>query len=479
MMLQRMQLSMRPTLCYLSAIAVIASTLLFNDIAVGQNRHRFKELDVVVNQDIFNSIGDLLNLSESQLQDAQVRFDIYSYAVQTIDAETHKARLDAGLDELNRWDEQHLKMQDPAAKQQISDDGLDQQYSEEDMQRHQILKFECNKIRLAGRKKADEQMDALLSNLALVLELDTDTQDRVRRFIWRRLFSIDIRNQRRLQDGRVSIDLLPLVELASQPDGELYKLLNNHPADASKPTGDEQLRSILDDYELELDQVIHTLHRAKYRRKPSVDQKLIYEASDPEFPDLRKQIALRFARRYDVIASTSTRIANLLEMEIGSTARAAWEDRVNRTLYPLLYKDRRVDRIVDWLAKRPDATSDQLEHVKLVYEDYVKTRRQRRVKTLAAAVRLSKHHFRPDPLAVHSMDLAWGRRALDLHLLSKRTIRSMISVFNPEQIESLRDQVLGAMSPGKYGPLIQEHILKEIDSRMEYKTPPSLRYSKK
>lgn len=471
---ERKQLTLRATLCSLaSIIAVTGSVLAFKEIAAGQSAYRYKDLDVVVDQDIFDSICDVLKLSESQRQVAENRFDLYAKVIQEIEAETHKARLDAGLEELDRWDEHHLKMQNPTAKHRISDSGLDQQYSEDDIQRLQFLQFECNKIRLAGRIKAEEQMDAWLYDLALTFNFDADTQARVRRLIWRRLFTVDVRHQRRLQDGNVSVDLLSLVKLASQPDGELYLLIDTESTGSGEPSGDEQLHSILEDYELELDRVIRTLHRAKYRDKPNPDQKLVYDVTDPEFPDLRKQKAIRFAQRYDVIASTSTQIGTLLEMEIGSAARISWEDRVNRALYPLLYKDRWVDRIVDWLAGRSDATNDQLDHVKLVFQDYVEKRRHNRQRTLAAAVRLAKHHYLPDPLAIHSMDLAWGRSALDLHRLSKRTIRYMTAVLTPEQRESLRDQVLGKISPVKYGPLIPDSVLKEIDSEGEYQTPPA------
>lgn len=180
----------------------------------------------------------------------------------------------------------------------------------------------------------------------------------------------------------------------------------------------------------------------------------------------------RFALRYNLIMDVADRVAALAETNVGSDAKERWMDRVHATLFARLCRERCLDKVPRWISERGDMTDEQREYVSDVFNDYVHERRIKRAAAIRVTARMSSSHYFPDPLDLEPIDRAWGRSLLELHRLSKRTAQRIAFVLTAGQLHSFHEDVLGVMTPLKYGPEVFQPVLASLDAEAEYAEPP-------
>lgn len=375
----------------------------------------FKILDLVVDREIFEAMSELLAMDEHQEALAAATFEAYFRAAKALDAEVKESVDDAGFRrfvELSR--EAYYK-------------GLDR-YPWDEMAR---LRREFHGEIVAGLKEADVLLNEWYEQLQeLILSPEQQNQfDRVRRMV-RRLNAQRRRHGVARSDFRSGIDVFLLIEEASEDDGELATVVRRQ-GDGERPDEITKARAkldeILEEYEIQLDQLL--LEDLNWRRRqlgPKDGIKI-----DIDGP-VGRRLLRRWAREYALTASTVQQIADVVERAGNSEHRETWLDRFHRAFCPDLLSERWPDLMVEWLEERSDATDEQLEAVKALYNEYLIERRHAREAAVAAGVKAKRKHFSPqgdDP-----SQLRYARRKLFLKRLTALTVDRFRSLLAPEQV---------------------------------------------
>jgi hypothetical protein len=315
----------------------------------------FAHMDIVVTEAVFSKACEQVGLDRSQRELALSLHREYWNDIRDIEAETDANMREVGYDEVLQWERENMdaliRGGPAAAPREISTE-----IDEDELERIQHIKYLSAVARLRGRQLADQRLEDLLNTLGESFHLTDERVANARRTIRRSLFTHDVRRKPPIRDFTVSIDVLALVELASEPGGELRSLY----ADSDTAA---RLAAIRWEHSLRLDGIIEQNLLETARRHPRPDDKLVYTPRDDEWAKRIDRIARRLARRYDEIVIVVNEIASLLRAKGLEEYADIWLDRFHATVFPKIYAERCLDGVCEWLRCRADHEPEQLAAV--------------------------------------------------------------------------------------------------------------------
>ena len=443
----------------------------------------FRVLDVVVTHPIFEDICSLLHLDESQRAQAEEFFAGYLAAARDLDDETYRGIVSAGFEAMRAL---RAELDPLHTRRGANADRREREKLREQTNRHRddprweivrALRYESNKARVVGWRKADALLEGWLYEFQISMEIEDDLFARVPRLIRRRVLE-PAWPQSSYADFKRPVDVLALVEQASRPGGEMFPLAalehtSKEPervGEASWSEAQGNLTGILIQYEIQLDGLLHQRSRER-RARLRRDTPLSTTSEDPGWRELERTMSQEWYRRYQVSHQAVEAIAILLNEYVSAEAATNWRDRFHRALCPELTQDRWVDDMISWLESRADHRPEQMQLTETLYADYVVRRRELISQAIRTGVRVRKEHLGvsgTDPL-----HLKYARRLLDLHRLSRRVIRQLQSVLDVEQTEALA-QILEWPDRTKthlLGSWISRVQLEAIGAASEYEAP--------
>lgn len=419
----------------------------------------FMILDLVVDRQIFESICELLAMDEGQAAQAAVFHEAYLRDAKTLDNQVKEGVDDAGFRRLVQlWKEARYK-------------GLDA-YPWDEMAR---LRRQYHKESVAGLEKADASLNEWYDQLQeLILSQEQRAYfDGVPRLVRR----LNAQRRHRIvapSDFRGGIDVFVLVQEASKDDGELATIVRMQ--DDGEQTDQmtkarAELGEILDDYEILLDQLL--LEDLNRRRKRLGSKDGIIIDSDGR---AGRRLIRQWAREYALTASTVEQIADVVERAGGPEHRETWLDRFHRAFCPALLAERWPDRMGQWLEERSDATDEQREAVKALYNEYLIQRRHARESAIAAGVNAKRKHFSAQ--GDNPSQLRYLRHKLRLKRLTGLTVDHFRSLLAPEQVWDLDAELSRARiyRPVLLGPHVDGAALQKFtgEEPMEGVTLPPI-----
>ncbi|HWB19941.1 MAG TPA: hypothetical protein VG711_06550 [Phycisphaerales bacterium] len=213
-----------------------------------------------------------------------------------------------------------------------------------------------------GFAPADRALDDLLSGLEVTL-----SQDALTRYyadlpaIHRDLYLQPVQAQSNTSEyAGEGVDVIALVNDARAPEGELASL---DPA---------SLSSILNDYETTLDQWLVAHYPEDRTGRLNARIAAIRRDSDAMASEERARIN-RWQFIYSLNLKTVQQIGDVASAQIGPAARDLWLARFDHECFAWMFRNRKPDRMMAWIARQPFPT-DVLQQAQTVYSDYTSNR---------------------------------------------------------------------------------------------------------
>jgi hypothetical protein len=385
-------------------------------------RPPFRALDLIVEPELFEDICELLLLTADQKTAARESFDLYHAQVRQLDEELTERVLDAGLRESRQLEAAAYRAGEAPPGEKLD-----------------TLYHQWHDAFVKGMRQGDSLLNLWLEELKAVLEEDQLAHFApVPRLIRRRAFC-QLPEQAAWGNFRVMMDLHELLAEASEEGGELAWLRpspGEPPEDMPEPIREarQQFQAILTDYEVRLDAIF--LEKWRESRAPfkSSDETVITD-EDAEGRRRIAQVITNWRRQYDILNDAVEQIAVLLETNRGPAARQAWEDRFNAIFACDIYAERWPDRMLQWLENLPDETAEQVGQAQILYEEYIRRRRELRRQAVAAGVRVKKRYL--IPVGEEPLKVRYAERLAALEELTKRTLQRFRAMLTNEQAERL------------------------------------------
>ncbi|MBD3335178.1 MAG: hypothetical protein GF355_06645 [Candidatus Eisenbacteria bacterium] len=385
-------------------------------------RPPFRTLDLVVDPDLFEEICELLLLTADQKAAARESFALYYAQVRQLDEELTERVLDAGLRESRQLEAAAYRAGEAPSRARID-----------------TLYHQWHETYVKAVREGDSLLNQWLEELKAVLEEDQLAHlAPVPRLIRRRAFC-HYPEQAVWGNFRVTMDLHALLAEASEEGEELAWLKaapGESPEDVPEPVREArgQFQAIITDYEVRLDAIfLEKWRESRAHLKPS-DRTLI---TDEEAEGRRRiaQVIAKWRRRYDILDDAVEQIAVLLETNRGLAARQAWEARFNAVFACDIYAERWPDRMLQWLENLPDETPEQLQQTQVLYEEYIRRRRELRRQAVVAGVRVRKRYL--IPVGEEPLKVRYVKRLAALEELTARTIDRFRGMLTSDQAERL------------------------------------------
>jgi len=393
------------------------------DLAVNAHaRPPFRTLDLVIDPELFEEICGLLLLTADQKAMVRDSFELYYAEVRQLDEELTERVLDAGIRESRELTAAAQRTGEPPPWEKVDE-----------------LYHQWHEAFVKGVRRGDWLLNQWLEDLKAVLEEDQLAHFApVPRLIRRRAFCHHP-EQAAWGNFRVMMDLHELLTEASK-EGEELAWLNATPREPpedlpeSERKARQQFEAILTDYEVRLDAVFLEKWRESRTHLKPFDRKLI---TDEEAEGRRRiaRVIAKWRRRYDILNDAVEQTAVLLERNRGLAARHAWEDRFNAVFACDIYAERWPDRMVQWLEDLPDKTPEQVQQAEVLYDEYVRRRRELRRQALVAGVRVKKRYL--IPVGEEPLKVRYAERVAALEELTGRTIERFRGMLTNEQAERL------------------------------------------
>ena len=432
-------------------------------------------LDFVVSMDIFLSMCEHQMLNETQTGIALTHYLDYRNTIEQINAYTRQAMIRAGFDERQRlWAEL-----DPAHH---SLDGLPQDWDEQrrreeiteehrDDLRWSIVSELTHGIKLAWKRgvvDASAEFDILLRKIGEDCDLSTEHIDAGRRFVFRAM---------RARPNRPATpygfdtppDMLKMIDEALEEGEELHAL---RLVDLNQPQAHEE--DVLDaiarirlDYEIQLQSYYERSIRQSRTVRPK-SAPMSVSSTDPEWDQVEKKFTYSWTRRYRVSESTFEQIAALLRDRSDEALTRAWTLRYYEALAPNLLEKRWPEQLMlQWLQARDDSTPEQLELTLALREEHTQKLAYLIDVTIRRGIAVKKKQV--FPVGDTPVQLKYAESLLDIHQLSRRTIRRFFYILLPGQQSALRRLFPGRMhihdaAQRMLGPHIDSRSVEALDS---------------
>ncbi|MDY7108976.1 MAG: hypothetical protein SYC29_10110 [Planctomycetota bacterium] len=385
-------------------------------------RPPFRTLDLVVDPELFEEICDLLLLTADQKAAARESFEIYFAQARQLDEELTERVLDAGMRESRGLTAAAQRTGEPPPREKI--DALYQHW-------HEVF--------VKGVRQGDSLLNQWLEDLKAVLEEDQLAHFApVQRLIRRRAFC-RFPEQAAWGNFRVMLDLHELLAEAGKEGEELAWLqppAGEAPEDEPESVREarRQFEAILTAYEVRLDAIfLKKWRESRAHLQPS--DRTVYTDEDAEGRRRIAQVIAKWRRRYDILNDAVEQIATLLETDRGREARQAWEDRFNAVFACDIHAERWPDRMLQWLENLPDETPEQVQQARVLYDDYLRRRRELRRKTVVAGVRVKERYL--IPVGEEPLKVRYAQRLAALEELTARTIDRFRGMLTRGQAERL------------------------------------------
>jgi hypothetical protein len=409
----------------MTGLLFIASAAPAEELELPINAHArppFRALDLVIDPELFEEICELLVLTADQKTAARESFDLYHAQVRQLDEELTERVLDAGLRKSRQLEAAAYRTGEAPSREKLD-----------------TLYHQWHDAFVRGMREGDSLLNQWLEELKAVLEEDQMAHfAAVPRLIRRRAFC-QLPEQAAWGNFRVMMDLHELLAEASEEGEELAWLKaapSESPEDVPEPVREarEQFQAILTDYEVRLDAIfLEKWRESRAPLKPS-DRTVITD-EDAEGRRRIAQVITNWRRRYDILNDAVEQIAVLLETNHGLAARQAWKDRFNAVFACDIYAERWPDRMLQWLENLPDETPEQVQQAQVLYDEYLRRRRELRRQAVVAGVRVKERYLilvGEEPLKVR-----YAERLAALEKLTERTIKRFRGMLTNEQAERL------------------------------------------
>jgi hypothetical protein len=388
-----------------------------------------------------------------------------------LDGQIHQRVLDAGAEDIMRLDQE---LQSLLRRHRTAPGADDESTTKERefVERLQEVHYSINVARIKGLRESDALLDHTIRQLREEAHLEDDEVNALWRIV-RRENLLRSRSGQKYRDFSRPLNLLEIVEEGSHPTDELsrLRLASEHrpspgsPNDSERPA--DQLDKVLETYELQLDAVLLRVI-ARDRREPKRDEPVRLTPDDPEWRRQENEAAARWSQRYEVFSSASLAIHELLSTHVGTAAADSWQDRCARFLCPELTADRWMDQVDKWTDAQRDLTSDQVEFVKTLKQEYMDQKRTLLENAINAGIATMRKYARSE--GSEEMHLTYARARMDLHRLSIRMIRKLKSVLTPSQYDRAKAEIMRA-HPVSLGPYVTADALRMTNAHQEYWHP--------
>lgn len=322
----------------------------------------------------------------------------------------------------------------------------------------------------AGRQQAYAVLMTSLDSLRERLGIEPEDFAPALRLMRRRLLEpAGARSD--LQDFDRRVDLLALIDAASDPAGEIGAMMQLDAGRDGCANFGERVDQFRLDYEIALDDHLQQVLWDTLRARSTSARGQTATVDEFDWKPLKDVFLTPWSRRQRVVAQTAEAIENSL-LECGDTSLAQrWKDRYYAALCPELAKERWVHGMPDWLARRDDARPEQLTATAALHEAYIRRFRQLLDRAVAAGLRVrSKQVF---AAGASPEQLDYARTLLQMHDLSRSTIRQFRLLLDETQASAL-DAVVhrrGKAIATLLGPPIDGGTLSALKKVEEYSQP--------
>lgn len=438
---------------------------------------------------VFDSMCDHLELDEPRLIIAKAHFLAYKQVIDSFDKSTRRAMIDAGDEEYRRliveldpyrfiyfnrlssWEEYE------EARRLSEERKNDPRWADVKRLKSQIVNAQGQ-----GQRDAWRKFHSLFDSISADCELDDDQLAKGLRFVFRMLFEPPPGpdTPKPSFDFMDTVDVLVLIDDANEEDGEITRLLKAKSDRVRLPTMAQSLAQIKLDYEIELHAHLERNAPRKYRRRKP-DEPISIDSTDPGWAKLEKKLAQPWIRRYRISNTAVNRITMLLREGLGEDEVGIWIRRFHTALAPNLMAERWPEHdMLKWIESRDDVTDDQLELARALQAEY-----RDRLKHLIDTALRQGIVVKRDlvfPVGDAPIVLRYARSQLDIHKLSRSTIRRLHVALTPEQQSALvallnENNLPPPANLLRLGPRIDSVSLDALDDGQIYKTPIFVRSS--
>ena len=443
-------------------------------------RKSFRVIRFVPQQAIFDEMCDLLRLDQDQSDRAELLYRGYVDAVAALDARTYDRMLNAGYDEVLAL-RAELEPFSHIDARTLSNTELERLRAETQRNRDdprwdrvEQLTRRYTKEYDTGRRRAYTLLEEWLAVFQDGLDLSASDFAPAARLMLRRLLEPETRRSS-TPYLRSSVDVLAMIDEAKALEGELAVLAARREAIPEGGSCDDVERRVDDialEYELVLDWHLRQVVLDRLWRTASPARSVSAPVDDFDWKPLANVFLTPWSRRQR-IGERAAQAVHAMLLECGGRALGdRWHDRYQALLCPEVAKERWPHGMVEWLSEQPDHDREQLAAVEPLLEVYAARFRELRDQAVRAAIRVRQQQVFPAGTSAEQLEFARG--LLQIHEVSRTTIRQLNGLLTPSQSMALSDVVhrdRGEARVELLGPRIDGASLEALKVRARFTRP--------
>lgn len=434
-----------------------------------QPQENFVVLDLVADDRAITALMRELNVAGEAAQAMLKAHDIYLLRVKKLDADLDRRLEDAGrqrldaltreLDPTNNLDKVSAPAGNALGDLSRERDALrdDPRWDEAKKLQHRLAS-----IRVEGCREADQILREFFAGVADANGWTQAESDSAAAVI-RRCNSV--RNNVGDSDYFIHFDLIALM------DEQIDEITVDDNLAATQRTAlNKSLREIRQNVVSQLDAAC-TEYLSRSRSTPPPDAPISFSPATPEGARIVQQWRDDWNRKYQIYSDGRDAVASVLEGHLGASAKHAWCDRFNSILCPQLTSSRWPDRMIDWLRSH-GGSEEQIVYVQGLYDRYAHQRRVLILEAIDSGVRARLQRFVKTSEEVKPLELAYAHQLLEIHRLSRSSVKEFYAVLTPEQQTVLKLEEFGNFDPAQMGPAIRRSALKVMNVSDLYSSSP-------